>query len=172
MDSTSTKVKARLLPRDVTDIMVVLFVALPLQFVPVFIAPSVAGFFIARAIGCGFVASFACAFAIFHLIYLTWLGFTVWSLRLSAGGIRFVRLLGKPRFLRWEEITEIAEAPRREVVVRAWLAPRFPTREMTPSLSALRHFRIRWGTDYCYYPPDDAESFLQLLDKFRSRSAA
>jgi len=80
-------------------------------------------------------------------------------------------LFGRPRLLRWEEITDIAEAPRREVVIQGWLNPRFPAREMTACLSALHHFRIRWRDDWCYYPPHDTENFRRLIDRFNDKHA-
>jgi hypothetical protein len=140
MHSNTIKVKARAMPRDATDIFVGV-----LRVVIFLILPSAIAFFLTR--------SFVWALLTYVAIYLIFLAFTVWSLRLSESGIEFVRLLGRPRLVRWEEITEISEAPRRELIVYGWLWPRFPTREMTPCCSTLRHFRIRWGSDFCYYPP-------------------
>ena len=159
MNSTVIRIKARTMPRDATDIFVGL---VPLLLF--LILPAAIVFLLTR--------SFVWAGLTYVLIYLIFVAFTVWSLRISDRGIEFVRLLGKPRLLRWEEITEIAEAPRRELIIHGWLWPRFPTREMTPCLSTLRHFRIRWGGDYCYYPPDDADSFLRVMDEFRTKRAA
>lgn len=161
MQAKSTKIKARTAPRDVTDVLITLFVFTPLQFVPVFIIPSAIAYFLSH--------SFRWAFATFVVIYFGWLAFTVWSVRLTASGIHFTRLFGSPRFLRWDDVTEVAEAPRREVVVQGWLSPRFPAREMTPCLSALRHFRIRWRNGWCYYPPADVETFKRLADEFRTK---
>src|SRR2546421_6884636 len=155
MESPNVTGKARVLPRDGTDIMIGLFLVLPVQILPFFNAPPAVAFFVGRAFGWTFLRSFECAFAILLVIYLIWIAFTVWSLRLSKSGLQFVRLFGRPTFLQWDQITEISEAPRREVVVRAWLVARFPSREITPSLYALRHFRIQWSNDYCYYPPED-----------------
>jgi hypothetical protein len=161
MDATSTKIKPRTAPRDITDVLITLCVFMPLLFVPVFILPSAIVYLLTY--------SFLWAFAIYVFIYLCWIAFTVWAVRLSHSGIHFTRLLGHPRFLRWEDITEVAEAPRRELVIHGWLSPRFPTREMTPCLSALHHFRIRWRDGWCYYPPADTETFKRLIDEFRTK---
>jgi hypothetical protein len=161
METTSIKVKARTAPRDITDVLICLFVAMPLQLVPVLIIPSAIVYFL--------TLSFIWTFATYVAIYCVWLAFTVWSLQLSDSGIRFTRLFGSPRFIRWEEVTDIAEAPRREVVIQGWIWPRFPAREMTPSLSALHHFRIRWRGGWCYYPPADTESFRKLIDEFKTK---
>lgn len=171
MDPTSVKVPYRRLPRDGTDIIFGICVALPFGLFPLFIAPVLLCFLSACALGMQPDTAFLCAFSLYILICLIALPFMVVSLRLSARGLRFVRLAGKPKFLRWDEITEIVEVTRQEVIDRAWAVPRFPSREMTPSLSALRHFRITWGDQFCYYPPADPEGFVRLVAEFRAKHA-
>jgi len=138
------------------------FLFLPLYFVPVFILPSAVAFFIS--------GSFSVGLAIFIIIYFVWLAFTVWSLRLSEKGIQFVRLFGVPKVIPWEEVLDLSEVSRREIVIHGWLAPRFPAREMTPCLSALHHFRIRWETGWCYFPPEDINAFQRLVHEFRTKA--
>jgi len=157
MQSNVIKVKARIWPRDFTDILLGLPTVVLYQ-----ILPSAVVYLLTRS------SLLACVTYI--VIWFTFLAFTVWSIRLSETGIQFVRLFGRPRFIRWEEIIEISEVSRREVIIHGWLWPRFPMREMTPSFSALRHFSIRWGNDCCYYPPDDAESFLRLINEFQNKT--
>ena len=55
---------------------------------------------------------------------------TVWGLKLDGRGMRFVRLLGSPSFIAWDEVEEIAPAPRREVALKVWL-PLYPLRAAT-----------------------------------------
>ncbi len=164
MEHSTLKIKPRTLPRDFLDVLIGLFVALPIQTTPVFFLPS--------GLLWWFTGSFLLGFMTLLVIYAVWLCFTVWSLKLSPDGIRFVRFCGAPKFLRWEEITDISEAPRREVVLHGWLWPMFPTREMTPALSALRHFRIRWDGGFRYFPPARAEDFRRQIDEFRTKKVS
>ena len=162
MEHSILRIKPRTLPRDFSDVLIGLFVALPIQMGPVFFLPS------------GLVwwctGSFALGFLTLLVIYGVWLCFTVWSLELSADGIRFVRFCGTPRFLRWQDITDISETSRSEVVLHGWLWPMFPTREMTPALSALGHFRIRWRDGFVYFPPAHTEEFRKQIDEFRTKT--
>jgi hypothetical protein len=169
---TDIKVKARVMPRDVTDVVIGLFLVVPLQFVPFFIVPSIIGFFLAMAFGCEFIIACLVASLILLTISLVWSASMVRSLLVSQSGIQFVRSFGKPKFLPWDQIADIREVSRREVVVQGWIAPRFPAREMTPTLTALRHFRISWGTDYCYFPPADVETFVRLIEPLGSAHCA
>ena len=159
MNGQTTTIKARTSPRDLADVLISLLLFMPLYFVPVFILPSALAILVSGSLSFGL--------AIFLIIYFVWLAFTVWSLRLSEKGIQFVRLFGVPKFIPWEEVLDLSEASRREIVLSSWLAPRFPAREMTPCLSALHHFRIRWRTGWCYFPPEDVNAFQRLVSEFR-----
>ena len=75
METASTKIKARTAPRDVTDVLITLFVFMPLQFVPVFIVPAAIVYFLSH--------SFLWAFVTYVVIYLGWLAFTVWSVQIG-----------------------------------------------------------------------------------------
>lgn len=101
--------------------------------------------------------------AVFVAVYLSFLSFSVFRLEASVSGLYFKRLLGSPKFLRWDEIKEIKEVGRRELVLQGWLWPLFPAREMTPSLSSLHHYRITWGRRHCYYPPENPQEFEELV---------
>lgn len=161
MKGTSVKIKSRVAPRDVTDVLLFFVVLGPLQVVIVLILPSVIAYLLTDSV--------IWAIATYMVIYFIACAFVVWSVRLSESGIHFRRLLGSPRFLAWEAVTDIAEAPRREVVIQGWLWPLFPPRETTLCLSALGHFRIRWQNGWCYFAPRDAEAFQRLVDEFRGQ---
>jgi len=163
MEHLTLKIKPRTLPRDFSDVLIGLFVALPVQVATLFFLPSGLVWWITGSPILGFLTLL--------VIYAVWLCFTVWSLELSADGIRFARFCGAPKFLRWEDITDISEAPRREVVIHGWLWPMFPAREMTPALSALGHFRIRWRYGISYFPPAQTEEFRRQIDEFRAKKA-
>ena len=98
--------------------------------------------------------------------------FMVRRLTVSSDGLRFHRVLGSPKFLAWERISSVAIAPRNELILRGWLWPLFPSRESTPSLSALKHYRITWDGGFCYYPPARTEDFEQyVVTKLQTRNA-
>ena len=92
----------------------------------------------------------------------------VTRLELDAAGIRFVRLLGWPRFVPWSEIKDISPATRKEVFLHAWLWPPWPRREPTASLTALGHFRIVFGNHVRYFPPSNPEEFALQVRNFLS----
>lgn len=160
MKSTSVKIKSRVAPRDITDVLIGSFIVVPL-FMVVLIFLSAIAFL--------FTDSVIWAFATYMGGSCVASSFSVLSVRLSESGIHFIRLLGRPRFLAWEEITDVAEAPRREVVIQGWLWPRFPPREATWCMSALGHFRIRWQNGWCYFAPHNVEAFQRLVDEFRGK---
>ncbi len=162
------KVKPRIMTRDFCEVLL-FFVIFPLQIVPIFILPPLLVFVVTLMTGVNSDTSFGLAFLTFSVLYFIWMTFSVWSLRLSEKGIEFVRLFGKPKLLLWNEITDIAEAPRKEILIKGWLWPMFPCREMTACLSALRHFRISWSKDCCYFPPVDADNFLKLVGEFKNK---
>ncbi|MES2470129.1 MAG: hypothetical protein V4675_22750 [Verrucomicrobiota bacterium] len=101
------------------------------------------------------------AFVVFCAALGLFQSFSVARISISSEGIRFHRCFGFPRFLPWVRITSIAVAPRAELVLRGWLWPLFPSREMTACLSSLQHYRITWDGGTCYYPPADPSLFEQ-----------
>jgi hypothetical protein len=155
-------VKPRFWPRNAEDAAIALAVGL-LQVTVLFFFPSIvvafATWIAAGSCGLGLVA-FAVAFG---SLYSIWLAFTVTSLRLDEKGLRFRRLLGSPKILTWDQITSVAPATRQELIVKGWLWPPFPAREMTPSLTSLGHYRVTWRNGFCYYPPADPASFEEAL---------
>jgi hypothetical protein len=159
MRGTSFKIRPRMAPRDGADVLLGLFVTGLFQILLLGVLPSVLAYLLTDSV--------LWAFGTYMVCYVAVLSFVVWSVRLSARGIHFIRLLGSPRFLPWEEVTDVAEASRRELVIYGCLWPPFPAREMTPTLSLLGHFRIRWRNGWCYYPPRDAEVFKRLVDEYR-----
>lgn len=115
--------------------------------------PALLAFFLTHSLGIAFLA-FCVAYGIALL-------FMVRRLTITSDGLRFHRILGSPKFIQWDRISSIAVAPRSELILRGWLWPLFPSREITPSLSVLRHYRITWDFGFCYYPPAHTEDFEQ-----------
>lgn len=91
-------------------------------------------------------------------------------------GIRFVRMLGGPRFIAWNAVKQVEVAPRKELIVRGWLWPMFPPREFTTSLTSLGHYRIAFGDRVVYFAPKDEAGFVaavrQQLDRRLPRDGA
>lgn len=71
----------------------------------------------------------------FAALYAVWLLFTVRRLDVDADGIHFVRVLGEPRLIRWADIETVDEVGPAEVILRAFMVPPFPPREMTAELT-------------------------------------
>lgn len=149
-------VKPHVWPRDGTDAAVAVGVGC-LQLLVLFLLPAIVVGVISRSLVVGILTYLA--------LYGIWLLLSVTKLELSSSGIRFVRVLGKPKFLSWSEISSVAPASREEVVLHGWLWPPFPAREMTFSLSSLGHYAIRSDGRTTYYPPAEPRVFEQFVAK-------
>lgn len=157
MDTSEITVKPRILPRDFIDC--VLSVSVGLALVGVLLGvPALVAYWISHSVVIAFLT-----FCLFHGVFSC---FAVSCLTLSPGGIRFHRLFGSPRFLPWEHIVSISVAPRSELVLRGWLWPPFPAREMTASLTAREHLRISWRDGYCYFPPVEPQAILAYASAY------
>jgi len=155
--------KPRIAPRSFDDV----FFGLPvcvLQGLALFVLPAAATYLL--------TGSILCASGSVILISIIFIFFSVWSATVTDEGIHFKRLLGYPKFLPWNQITDIAVAPRMELIVHGWLWPLLPAREMTASLSSLNHYRISWDNGYCYYPPTDTLGFEQAVQQKLKPSCA
>jgi len=96
-------------------------------------------------------------------VLLVWLLFSVRYIRCDGQGLHLKRVLGSPKLIPWGQIDSVEEASRRELVLRGWLWPLFPAREMTTSLTAQGHYRIRFKGRDLYYPPGDSAQFLSAI---------
>lgn len=103
-------------------------------------------------------------------IYLLFLSFSIFSITVGEEGIKFNRLFGLPKLLSWSEITSIEPASPEELILKGWLWPLFPAREMTFCLSSRGHYRITHHGGYCYYPPENPESFMTLINQYKSKA--
>lgn len=151
------------MPRDLIDLALTLIVC-PVQLGFLFVLPSYLVFLITN--------SRQFALLLFFVVYLIFLLFSVWGLGLSSEGIRFKRLLGSPKFVPWQDILSIEEAPRWELIRKGWLWPLFPAREMTASLSSIGHYRISWHDGFCYFPPADNLYFEHYVSQYQSQRNA
>lgn len=154
--------KARVLPRGLIDALVSGMIGVVQVFV-LFVMPA---FLVAFATGSAVAALLA-----FLAIYAVWLLFTVRHLHCDGQALVFVRALGTPKRIPWAELDSVEEVGRRELVLRGWLWPPFPCREMTPSLTSIGHYRVRWSGGDAYFPPKDVEEFLEAIRKGREGAA-
>ena len=154
--------KARVLPRGVSDAAVTGAVGFVQMFVLFFVPACVVGT-VARSLEAGL---FTCL-----IIYVFWLLFTVRHLRCDEQALEFVRTLGMPKRIPWAELGSVEEVPRAELVLRGWLWPPFPAREMTPSLTSIGHYRISWREGDAYFPPRDVQAFLEAIRRGREGAA-
>jgi hypothetical protein len=147
-------------PRDLADVLVGLLVAVPtlgvLYGIPAAIVVAIGGSWtlalVAAALGAALFTLFVSPL------------FTVRSLRISAEGLRFERVLGRPKFLPWSKVTRIRAARRVEVVLWGWLLPPFPAREATRSTSSLGHMRIEYARRF--FPPHDPRLFEEAVGRW------
>jgi hypothetical protein len=142
-------------PRDLTDVCLGASIGLA-QILVLFAVLGLLVWSLAHSL---FAAVFAATAAAAFLGF-----FTVRGLVLSPQGMRFLRLLGKPSFLAWDQIRSVAPAPRSEVILRGLLWPPLFPREMTASLTLHGHYRIEYRGGFCYYPPADPKLFEAYLD--------
>ena len=153
----------RIQPRGLADGLLSAVIGL-VQVAVLFGIPALAAYLLTRS---GIIA-----FAAFCAAYGLFLSFSVVRISVSSEGIRFHRWFGSPRFLPWQSIIAVTVAPRSELILRGWLWPLFPAREMTACLSSLQHYRITWDGGSCYYPPADPSLFEQYVTtNLRSRNA-
>jgi hypothetical protein len=152
----SSIVRPHLWPRDLVDVTIglahgLLFGAvLPIGLIALFaLLAARAG---VNPAACQ-LGAFA-AYVAFGACYLCW---TVWHLRLEEAGVRFVRVFGAPKLLRWQDIEEIAPASRSEVVRRGWFS--WPLREPSLSMTAKGHYRFWYQYGVQYFPPANASEF-------------
>lgn len=109
-----------------------------------------------QAVAGGVLVAMACC--------LVFPALNVWHLVLDTQGIRFSRLIGWPKSLRWTEITSIRPASRREVLVDGWLWPPFPPREMTAAMTTVGHLRIETRDGrVTFFPPADYSAFIDAV---------
>src|SRR6266446_7247994 len=132
--SNLIRITPRIMPRSVSDFCTGLFVVFPVQFLELFLVPWLIVFLFSHSRLAALIAPL--------LLMLVFIAFSVSSITLSSEGIRFHRLFGVPKFLPWSFISSIEIAPRWELITKEWLWPLLPAREMTASLTSLRHYRI------------------------------
>jgi hypothetical protein len=161
-DIDSVVISPRFWPRDILDIVI----GLPIGVLQVAIVCGLPGLFVFVLSGSLLIAAFTAV-----IVHSTSLLFVVRRLIIASDGLHFDRKFGSPRFLPWTQIKDISSVSRVEIVLKGWLWPIFPAaREMTSSLTAIGHYRIKWDSDYCYYPPIHRKEFEQYVAaRLRSR---
>ena len=147
-------------PRDAADFFISTGVGCA-QILVLMLLPAIVAGLLTRSILVGLFT--------FPAMYVLWFLFSVMRLEVSPDGIRFVRVLGTPKFLAWKDISSITPASRKELIVYGWLWPPFPAREMTFSYSSSGHYAIRHGKRVTYYPPADPARFEAIVEQYLGR---
>ena len=171
INMSAMTLKPHFLPKNIADAAIGLMV-FSIQSIGLLLLPGVI-VFLAVFLGLSgrVLQSYNLAYSILFgflapcIVYLAFLMFTVWSIDISKDGIYFYRLLGCPKKLSWDSITDVSLAPRGELILKGWLWPLLPAREMTPTLSSLGHNRISWDKGNCYFPPADGQAFECEVNK-------
>ena len=91
--------------------------------------------------------------------------YSVSAIELDDVGIRFRRMIGRPRFLAWDRVTAVRRADRAEVVLRGWLLPPLPPRAAARSITSIGHYRFDWKGGSCYFPPMDEAALLAHIER-------
>lgn len=147
----------RVTPRNRMDALLSFGIAL-LQLFALFVFPALVCFWLTH--------SGLAALAIVFVFLIVFRLFVVDSVTVTPGGLRFARRLGNPTFLAWSAIVSVEEAPRAELIVRGWLWPLFPAREMTPSFTSHGHYRVVYAGGCVYFPPDEPLAFEAAIQRY------
>src|SRR5438045_2463852 len=109
----------RATPRDLLDAAAILAVGIP-QAAILLGGPLALGYYLHGSVEIAIqIYVLAACFLLLGLYALV----LVWSLRIEAAGIRFRRLLGRPKFLAWDRLTGVHEVTRAETVVTYAFSP-------------------------------------------------
>jgi len=153
---TELIIKPRIAPRDAADALITAGVGL-LQVFLLIGLPGIAAY--------AFSGKPALALLTMLIVNSGFVLLSVNKLALSADGIRFVRVLGGPKFLPWSQIGAVELVSRKDLIVHGWLWPLIPPRELTTSLTSVGHCRIVFGNKAVYFPPEDAAAFLAAVSE-------
>ena len=155
--------KPRVAPRNAADALITISVGL-LQVLIMLGVPGMIALAVTRSVS----GALLCVLALNVVFVLM----AVTRLELTDAGIRLVRILGGPRFIAWDAIERVEEAPRSELIVRGWLWPMFPPREFSASLTSLGHYRIAYGGRCVYFGPKDEAGFMAAVKARLAQRAA
>jgi hypothetical protein len=160
------RVPARFWPRDALDVVIV-GAAGGAYVVVVNILPAVALYGALRLLHVSPYTSLQSALVCYFCLAAVFVLPMVRRLEIGPDGLRFVRLVGQPRWLAWHAITEIAPASRKEVLLDSFVWPLWPPREATMCLSSLGQYRIRFAGGVAYFPPRHPAKFEAAVRELR-----
>jgi hypothetical protein len=157
------RISPRVWSHGLLDFCIVAFIVSPLLLGVVFGVPALVVFIITNSSMAALLAAV--------IVCIVFALFTVSHLTLSSDGIRFHRVLGTPKFLPWNRVVSITQAPRWELILRGWFWPPFPAKEMTTSLASVGHYRIQWDNGFCYFPPQSPNVFEKYVQENLERKS-
>jgi hypothetical protein len=156
------RVQTTFWPRDIVDLAlsVTLGATLSVAFV---LLPAVGVAALLRQLGVNRLCTGELVLFTYWAIAAGLISASVFRVTYDQHGLRFVRLAGSPRLIRWDDMAEVGPAPRSEVFLKGWLWPLWPPREATWSMTLLGHVRIVHVGGVTYLPPRDLPGFLSLM---------
>ncbi len=159
----------RMMPRDLTDILVPL-VLTPIMIGLLVILPAfvVSVLFHTTSIELPLVVS-----VLIFLGLMTLLGLgSVQSVTVDGSGLTMHRNLGPSHFLSWSCIVQIQAMSRPEAIRQVMVWPGFPPRGSILGMSSLHFYRISCQDDCWHFAPRDPEQFLEAVSRWQSAAAA
>ncbi|MBL4680372.1 MAG: hypothetical protein JKY88_06565 [Pseudomonadales bacterium] len=156
------KIKPRILPRSILDILICLPVMI-IQMLLLFVAPMLIVFLL--------TGNEILALSMFLVVWGFFLLGGVRYLLVDENGILLRRVVGSPRFISWDELESVEISSPLHTIIYGWLWPPIPAREMTYSLSAYEHVQfIYGGGKRVFFPPKQTQEFLSLVCNYKAQA--
>lgn len=144
------------------DILICLPVV-TVQMLLLFVAPMLIVFLVTES-----------AILVLLLFLVVWGFFLLGGVRcllIDENGILLRRVVGHPRFISWDDLESVEISSPLNTIVYGWLWPPIPAREMTYSLSALKHVQFRYGGGKrMFFPPRQTQELLDLICKHKAQA--
>ncbi len=153
------KIKPRILPRNILDILIgvpiLVYGVVVVYLLPVFMVLLI-------------FDSVICAIILFLLIWGYFVFGGVRYLVVDENGILFKRIIGNPKYIAWENLENVELSKPLNTVLKGWIWPLTPPREMTFSLSAHGHFEFEYnGGKIVFFPPKSENELLNVIQEHK-----
>jgi hypothetical protein len=159
-DEPQVVLHPRLRPRGVADALVALGVVLA-QLIVLLVVPVL----VWRVVDRSTPVTVVLGIAVFVAELIALVRALVRSMTLDARGIRLERLVGRPKFIAWKDVTFVRRADRVEAVMSGIALP-LEHSDATRSLTSLGHFAILYRAGTIYFPPADEAAFLAAVRRW------
>lgn len=157
-----TKIKPRILPRSILDLLICL-PAMTVQMLLLFVIPLIVIFLLTR--------NEILVISVFLLVWGFFLLGGVRYLLVDEKGILLRRVVGAPRFISWDDLESVEVSSPLNTIIHGWLWPPIPAREMTYSLSAHEHVQFTCaGGKRTFFPPKQTQELLSLVSNYKAQA--